>query len=640
MEPFKSISVREKLRRIIMLITGLSLILACTAFVIYELISFRTTLTREMVSLANIIGANSTAPLEFNDSEAGDETLKGLEADHRILKAVIYTNDNKIFSSYIRTSKSNQEIPNRPPPVGDFVQEGFLNLVQPIFLDKKIIGVIYLQVDLQEITARIWKYAAILTSVLFLSIVVAYLMSSRLEKWVSQPILNLIETVDRVSMTKDFSLRAKKESDDEIGFLVERFNDMLIHIEGKNSALQTAHDELEARVEERTIEFRQAKEEAQKSNHAKSEFLANMSHELRTPMNSILGFSQLLQMDSANPLKDYQQENLNTIVSAGNHLLELITEVLDLSKIESGNMGLSIEPVDLLLIVDDLILISKPLAAKNSITLEYQDIPANSIFLEVDALRFKQVVLNLVSNAIKYNKPNGSVFISYKKTETGKLRLGITDTGNGIPRDKIENIFKPFDRLGLEGGSIEGTGIGLTISKKLIEMMGGTIGVTSNPGEGSFFFIEVPISQKPLLPPDQSKEPSVSNEPFLNQKITKKILYIDDMAINLELVDRLLSRHSNLEFLSASNALEGIEIAKAQVPDLILMDIHMPDMDGLIAFKKLKSIDETKAIPIIAVTADAMDKNIKKAMNMGFKDYITKPIDLGKFLISIEKTIT
>jgi methyl-accepting chemotaxis protein len=230
MEPFKSISVRVKLRRIIMLITGLSLILACTAFVIYELISFRSTLTREMVSIASIIGANSTAPLEFNDSEAGNETLKGLEAEHRISKAVIYTTDYKIFSSYIRKDNFDQDIPHRPPPEGDFVQEGFFNLVQPILLDKIRIGVLYIQVDLQEMTARIWRYGAILTSVLFLSILVAYLMSSRLEKSVSQPILNLIGTVDRVSLTEDYSLRAKKESDDEIGFLVERFNDMLIQM--------------------------------------------------------------------------------------------------------------------------------------------------------------------------------------------------------------------------------------------------------------------------------------------------------------------------------------------------------------------------------------------------------------------------
>ncbi len=622
-----------------MLITGLSLILACTAFVIYELASFKSTLTREMVSLANIIGANSTAPLEFNDSEAGNETLKGLEADNRILKAVIYTNDNKIFSSYARTNKLNQEIPHRHPPEGDSVQEGFLNLVQPIFLDKRKIGVIYLQVDLKEMTARIWKYGAILTSVLFLSILVAYLMSSRLEQWVSQPILNLIETVDRVSITKDFSLRAKKESDDEIGFLVERFNDMLIQIEEKNSALQTAHDELEDRVEERTIEFRQAKEEAQKSNHAKSEFLANMSHELRTPMNSILGFSQLLQMDSANPLKDYQQKNLNSIASAGSHLLELINEVLDLSRIESGNMGISIEAVDLLLIVDNVLSITQPMASKNDITLKYEEIPANSIFLEVDALRFKQVVLNLVSNAIKYNKPNGSVFISYKQLGTGKLQLGVQDTGNGIPKDKIENIFKPFDRLGLEGGSIEGTGIGLTISKKLIEMMNGTIGFTSNPGEGSFFFIEVPISNTSPSSPEQIEKLSSSNETFSNHDKTKKVLYIDDIPINLNLVEKYLSHFSNLEFIPASNALDGIEIAKTQLPDLILMDIHMPDMDGLTAFKKLKSIKETQEIPIIAVTADAMDKNIKKALNMGFKDYITKPIDLKNFLISINKAI-
>ncbi len=637
MELFKNISVRRKLRRLIMLISGLSLVLACSAFVVYELISFRTNLTREMVSLANIIGANSTAPLEFNDAEAGNETLKGLEAEPKIVKAVIYSRENQIFSSYIRANNPDNQIPPSAPPEGNFFQKGFLNLVQPIYLDKRKLGHLYIQADLHEMTARIWKYGAILISVLLLSILAAFLMSSRLEKWVSQPILNLAETVDRVSLTKNYSLRAQKDSDDEIGFLVERFNDMLNQIEEKNIALQNANDELEARVEERTIEFKQAKEEAQKSNYAKSEFLANMSHELRTPMNSILGFSQLLQMDIKNPLKDYQQENLSSISSAGNHLLELINEVLDLSRIESGNMVLLIEPVDLMVIIDNVISITQPMAFKNKISINNQVTSENRIFIEADTLRFKQVVLNLVSNAIKYNKHNGSVVISYEKIENGQLRLGVRDSGSGIPNEKMENIFKPFDRLGLEGGAIEGTGIGLTISKKLIEMMKGTIGFSSTLGEGSFFYVDIPLSNY-QYPPVPIENTSISIKS--NQNKNKTILYIDDNSTNLILVKRFLGNYSNIEFSSALNAFEGIEIAKSQIPDLILMDIHMPDMDGLTAFSKLKSIEETKNIPIIALTADAMDKNIKIALDMGFNDYITKPINLNDFLASINKIIT
>ena len=301
-------------------------------------------------------------------------------------------------------------------------------------------------------------------------------------------------------------------------------------------------------------------------------------------------------------------------------------------------MVLLIEPVDLKIIIDNVISITQPMAFKNNISIENQATPESRISIEADPLMFKQVVLNLVSNAIKYNKPNGSVVISYDRIEKGILRLGVRDTGKGIPSDKMGNIFKPFDRLGLEGGAIEGTGIGLTISKKLIEMMNGTIGFSSTLGEGSFFYLEIPVS-KFDYPPVSIENTSSAIKPQIIKKKSKKVLYIDDISTNLVLVDKFLSNHTNLEFLSASNALDGIEKAKTRVPDLILMDIHMPDMNGFDAFKKLKLIEETKNIPIIALTADAMDRNIKKALDMGFRDYITKPINLDVFLTSILRVI-
>jgi signal transduction histidine kinase len=270
--------------------------------------------------------------------------------------------------------------------------------------------------------------------------------------------------------------------------------------------LVQANSKLENRVKERTASLEEAnrklltaKELAESANSAKSIFLSKMSHELRTPIHAILGFTQLLQMDTKNPLADYQQENMGNVYSAGNHLLELINEVLVLSKFETGNNQLSIKRVDMVPIVDSVISISQPLANERNISLKYEEIPCGSCFVEIDTLRFKQAVLNLISNAIKHNKPNGSVIVSFEKSENDRVRIGIRDTGYGIGDDKKNKIFQPFERLGKETEEIEGTGIGLAISKQFIESMGGVIGFESIYQEGAFFILKFLFQIKHLL---------------------------------------------------------------------------------------------------------------------------------------------
>jgi signal transduction histidine kinase/ActR/RegA family two-component response regulator len=396
--------------------------------------------------------------------------------------------------------------------------------------------------------------------------------------------------------------------------------------------------ELESRVEKRTEELNQAKIEAEGANQIKSEFLAKMSHELRTPMNAILGFTQLLQMDHINPLADYQKENMERVTSAGHHLLALINEILDLSKIESGEVDLAIETLDIIPIVDDVFSISQSLANERNISLKYEESLYKNCFVEVDPLRFKQIILNLISNAIKYNKPHGFVIVSYKKQKNGKMRLGIQDTGHGIAEDKKDKLFRPFERFDVNAEQIEGAGIGLTISKQLIEMMHGTIGFESTLGDGSLFYIDVPISDKASVAPE-IEMPSGLFSAHSTLKKTKKVLYIEDIPANVDLVIDIFTYRPHIELLSATNALDGIKIAEAFIPDLILMDIHLPGMDGLEAFKKLRVIDATRKIPIIALTADAMDSDIKKALDMGFHSYITKPIDVSRFLESVDQVL-
>jgi signal transduction histidine kinase/ActR/RegA family two-component response regulator len=396
--------------------------------------------------------------------------------------------------------------------------------------------------------------------------------------------------------------------------------------------------ELEMIRQKSDKELSLAKEVAEKESKAKSEFLSRMSHELRTPMNAILGFAQLMEMDKNNPLVEYQKENLNYILSAGSHLMKLINEVLDLSKIESGNIGLTIEPIDLVKAVTDVVSISKPVAEKSNISIKCQVISNGSYIVKADLLRIKQVILNLISNAIKYNKPNGSVMISFEERGNNLIRLGFRDEGCGISKEEEKKIFDPFERLNINPENIEGTGIGLTISKDLVEMMKGAIGFESVVDEGSFFYVDMPLSSKTNgILEVENKSGSIQSP--TGKSNLKKVLYIDDLPSNIELVKQILSLRSHVELLSASNAQDGIEIARTQKPDLIFMDLQMPEMDGLTAFKILQTINETKGIPVAALTAEAMSFDVKKVLDLGFDFYITKPFDIHRFLETIDEVL-
>jgi CheY-like chemotaxis protein len=300
-------------------------------------------------------------------------------------------------------------------------------------------------------------------------------------------------------------------------------------------------------------------------------------------------------------------------------------------------MELNMVVVDAVPLMDKVISIFKPLADEKGIILNWKEIKSEPCYVEADPLRFKQVLLNLVSNAIKYNHPNGSVVVSIERLSSGRVRIGIKDTGRGISEDRHEKLFTPFERLNEEEDEIEGTGIGLAITKKLTEMMNGSIGFECNSGKGSFFYVDFPAAKNPPLSIQATNSldeatliPSTSSSP--NGKRNYRILYVEDTPANLDLVRKILALQPNLEMISAVNACEGIELARNELPDLILLDINLPDMDGFTVFQHLKEMEKVKTIPVVALTADAMEADIKKGLKMGFKDFITKPIQIDAFL--------
>ncbi|MCW8915481.1 MAG: response regulator [Magnetovibrio sp.] len=385
-------------------------------------------------------------------------------------------------------------------------------------------------------------------------------------------------------------------------------------------------------------EIHETQQQALEANQAKSDFLSSMSHELRTPMNAILGFAQMLEYNPEEPLSEHQKESVGHILKGGQHLLELINEVLDLAKIESGKVKLSIEEVAIKDIVDEILPLINELAKKKNI-----DISLTSSFeyegvVRADHIRFKQSALNLLSNAVKYNRTDGQVTVDCKKTSRGMLRLSIADTGKGIAPEMMDQLFQPFSRLGQENSEIEGTGIGLTITKKLIEAMGGRLGVHSEVGVGSTFWIELPLSER-KFDDEQYQIAQISSISKQMPNIDGVVLYVEDNPANLQLMVMIIERIDGLTMISAHTAELGIALALERRPDMIILDINLPGMDGYEALKQLKAQEQTKDIPVIALSANAMSRDIEKGIEAGFQQYLTKPIKVEDVVNSIKNII-
>lgn len=416
--------------------------------------------------------------------------------------------------------------------------------------------------------------------------------------------------------------------DEDIKEFLEPFN--------STYAVMIVSNRLKRQEYEAQEELLQAKVDAEQANLAKSQFLSSMSHELRTPMNAILGFGQLLELDDAPELSPDQLDHVGEILRAGKHLLELINDVLDLAKIEAGRIELSIDNIELSGLIDDCISLLSPLLENRGITISYNYDKKVPHTLLADPVRIKQVLLNLISNAIKYNNENGSIIISCENTNNSSYKISIADTGNGMSEDMLENLFTEFNRLGAENTGVEGTGIGLVITRNLVELMGGKIGAESIPGKGSTFWIEIPASeaspQSAQITPDRNL---LTNADMEDQQ-SHAILYIEDNPANLRLVSVLLSRRNDIKLITAHEPYLGLELAEAKQPNLILLDINLPGINGFEVLKRIQSNPATSNIPVIAISANAMKQDIQHGIDAGFRDYLTKPINVNHLMESID----